>query len=122
MNETDYISARLELVPDMIKKMKPTYVASRKELTDLMIERMKQGFVCFRIRTHCKCRPAKIKNDIRYWRSNQHNALIVLNGNRVKQLIVYCKPCAESAQQTENRTFRRFWRKVKRLFKELFKK
>jgi len=112
MNEIDYTKTRLDLTAQMIEKTRPMYVPTRKDLTDLMIEKMKQGYICFRVRTLCKCRPAKINPDhlIRYWRSNQYNGLIIIKGNKVKKLVVKCKECAKNAEK-QKCTFRRFFEK-----------
>lgn len=72
--------------------MKVQYTATRKELTDRLNIALKQGFTCFRIRHVCNCRPTP-KHPEQFYKSNQRNGILIIQGNTVKNVFVKCKIC-----------------------------
>ena len=50
------------------------------------------GYTCYRVRTACDCRP-KLLNPTMNLTAHQRNGVLVIDGDTVKALFVYCKFC-----------------------------
>lgn len=72
--------------------MNNIFVATRKELTEKLNEALTNGFECFRIKHDCNCKPV-LKHPDQNIKANQRNGIIILKGDKVKQIFVRCKKC-----------------------------
>ena len=63
-------------------------------MTGQMIERLKQGFTCYRVRTACNCKPELLNPEMNLT-AHQRNGVLVIDGETVTALFVYCRFCAQ---------------------------
>jgi len=74
--------------------METTIFRKRAEMTGQMIELMKQGFTCYRVRVACECKPKLINPEMNLT-AHQRNGVLVIDGNTVIALYIYCINCSK---------------------------
>lgn len=74
--------------------METIYLTTRKDLTDGMTGYRSMGYTCHRVRLACSCTEYVQDKDMAYHRANQRNGVIVIDGDKVVEVLIRCKSCA----------------------------
>ena len=81
--------------------METKYLVTRKQLTDKLNEALSMGFKVYRVKEVCNCHPL-IRHPDMNLKHNQRNGVLVVEGEKIKQVYVRCKICAIRQFKAQN--------------------